>query len=185
MLSGDFGFPWGIWMVVMAEQTETGALVAGRVKRPRKGAYKISKTMQVALEALASGAASNLREAGEISGLTERALQYAVAKENVRDWLRAHVRSTLALGQLPAARTMLGLLKSDNSMSQYRAAAWLMAVNGFAPPERPAIAVQTNVSVGYVVDLSGGSDLPRPAGGPVIEHEPREVIDPADRGAVE
>jgi hypothetical protein len=195
------GFPWKILEGVMSEQTGTGPLVDGRAKRPRrKGSYKISGRMLVALEALASGGASSLREAAEVSGLTERALQYAVRKESVRSWLREHVRTQLALGQLPAVKTMLSLLRSENSMSQFRSASWLMAVNGVAPPSAPTVAVNIGPATGYLVDLRKDADRDSPLterdqaevdavrsgqaagavllgargeGGPVIEHDAR------------
>src|SRR3954467_9980244 len=98
-----------------------------------KRRYRMSKKLLLALEALGSGAADTLAQAAEIGSLTERGLRYALKKENVRMWLREHVVTSFSAGQLAASRTMLGLLRSNNSMTQYRAATWLMGVNGVAP----------------------------------------------------
>jgi hypothetical protein len=124
------------------------------VKAKRGGKqYRISARMMRALETLSSGAATTLGEAAEIAGLTERAVRYAIKKENVRAWLREHVQSTFAAGQLAASRTMLGLLRSENSMSQFRAAAWVMGVNGVAPVDNRGPLVNVNLApAGYVID---------------------------------
>jgi hypothetical protein len=150
-------------------------------KKPRgsRGSYKrsISPRTLLALEALAEGAVETLSDAARVAGLTPRAMHYAVKKPNIREWLRDHVQSTFAAGQLAASRTMLGLLKSDNSMSAYRAAAWICGVNGIAPVDTRGPLVNINVgsdAAGFVIDLSENDPRPnvvRFPTGPVLDGE--------------
>ena len=116
--------------------------------------YRMSARLLRALEALASGGVDTLGQAAEIAGMSERAVRYAIKKENVRAWLREHVATTFATGQLAASRTMLGLLRSENSMSQFRAAAWIFGVNGVSPIDNRGPLVSLNMhGSGYLVDL--------------------------------
>ena len=125
--------------------------------------YRMSPRLLCALEALSSGAAYTLADAAKIAGLTERAIRYAIKKENVRAWLREHVATTFATGQLVASRTILGLLKSENSMSQFRAAAWIFGVNGISPVDNRGPLVSLNMQArGYVIDLRGDPDQAAP-----------------------
>jgi hypothetical protein len=119
--------------------------------------------MLKALEALSSGAAETLSQAAQAAGLTERAVRYGLQKENVRAWLREHVQSTFSAGQLAASRTMLGLLRSENGMSQFRAASWIMGVNGVAPSDNRGPLVQIGISnAGYIMDLRPAEERGKP-----------------------
>ena len=136
--------------------------------------YRMSPRLLRALEALASGGVDTLGQAAEVAGLTERAVRYAIKKENVRAWLREHVATTFAAGQLAASRTMLGLLQSENSMSQFRAAAWIFGVNGISPVDNRGSLVSLNMHAGFLIDL-------RPDGerdGPLTEAD-RQALSPA------
>jgi hypothetical protein len=124
--------------------------------------YRLSPRLLRALEALASGAAETLGQAAQISGLTERALRYSIAKPHVREWLRGHVVGTFSAGQLAASRTMMNLLRSENSMSQFRAASWVLGVNGVAPADTRGPLVSINAGSGFVIDLRPNDERDRP-----------------------
>jgi hypothetical protein len=129
----------------------------------QRGSYRISPRMLKALEALSSGAADTLSQAAEIAGITERAVRYGLQKENVRAWLRAHVQSTFSAGQVAASRTMLSLLRSENGMSQFRAAAWIMGVNGVAPTDSRGPLVQIGIhQAGYIIDTRRAAERKDP-----------------------
>jgi hypothetical protein len=119
----------------------------------------------------ADGSATTLGEAAQLAGMTERAIRYGLKKENIRDWLREHVRSTLSAGAVSAARTMLSLLRSENSMSQFRAAAWIAGLNGIAPVDNRGPLVNVNVGAGYVLDLRP----PAERGGPISKEDAAQL----------
>jgi len=131
-----------------------------KVPAKKRGNYRLSERMLTALTALAEGRASSVAEAAQLSGQTERAIYYALRKEPAKEWLRAHIATALQLGQIPAMRTMLGLLKSSNEISKFRSAAWLMEANGVGPVERraPLVNIAIGPSPGYVIDLSEPPD---------------------------
>ena len=67
-----------------------------------------------------------------------------------------HIASALALGQIPAMRTMLSLLSSSNEMSKFRWAAWLMQANGVGPVETRGPLVNIEIggqAAGFILDL--------------------------------
>jgi hypothetical protein len=143
-----------------------GAFIMGtelQTEKPRrKGPYKLSRRLLVALEALSNGSAESLSQAAEISGLTERAIRYSLAKEHVRAWIRQNVSSTLASAQLLATKTMLGLLRSSNEMSKFRSAAWVMGVNGVAPVDNRGPLVSIDMRGGFQIDLREPAEIDRP-----------------------
>jgi hypothetical protein len=131
--------------------------VTERKPRGPRGSYKrsISPRCLAALEALSTGAAETLSDAAKIAGLTPRAMAYAVRKPNIREWLRDHVQATFAAGQLAASRAMMGLLRSDNSISAYRASAFILGVNGVQPVDTRGPLVSVSIeSPGYVINLA-------------------------------
>ena len=132
--------------------------------------YRMSPRLLRALETLASGGVETLGQAAEIAG----AVRYAIKKENVRAWLREHVATTFATGQLAASRTMLGLLRSENSMSQFRAAAWIFGINGVSPIDNRGPLVSLNMHGGYLVNLRPDSERD----GPLTEAD-RQALSPA------
>jgi len=147
------------------------------VERRKRGPYrrKVSDRTQLALEALCDGAADTVAQAATIAGITSRALHMALKKDHVRAWLRERIGSMFGAGQAVAARRMFALLKSDNSMSAYRASAFILGVAGVQPVQekQPLVNINMGVQAGYVIDLSGGrSDGPSPppkAAGPVLD----------------
>jgi hypothetical protein len=142
--------------------------------------YRISPRLLLALEALGSGAADTVAEAADVAGLTERAIRYALKKDHVRSWLRQHVATTFAAGQLAASKTMMGLLKSENSMSQFRAAAWIFGVNGISPVDNRGPLVSLNVQAGgYIIDLRDDPDNAAP-----LTAEDQAALQKSSAGAV-
>jgi hypothetical protein len=182
----------------MASELQTG-------KARRKEPYRLSKRLLIALEALSNGSAESLSQAAQISGLTERAIRYSLAKPHIRSWIRQNVSSTLAGGQLLATKTLLGLLKGSNEMSKFRIASWIMGVNGVAPVDNRGPLVNIDMRSGFQIDLREPDEVHRPLTahdsaalegirsggaarvtllgsrgvGPVIEGEARELTAPA------
>lgn len=128
------------------------------VKQPAKrGHYRLSDRMLLALQSLAEGRAESVAKAAQLAGLTERSIYYSLKKEPAKEWLRAHIATALQLGQIPAMKTMLSLLRSSNEMSKYRSAAWLMQANGVGPVETRSPLVNIAIgapAAGWVIDLS-------------------------------
>jgi hypothetical protein len=165
-------------------------------EKKRRGNYGISPRLAKTLVLLASGEAKTQVDACEVTGLTTRALQKALRRPNVKQYMIDHIQSTLAIGATRAANKMCALLDSDNSMVSFRAAAYTLATGaGVAPPERPGTTVNilNAGAAGYLIDLRDDHESPAdgvthlslgPAGGvlegprvlpPLIEGEAKDV----------
>ena len=143
-------------------------LVKGSKKR--RGPYRIGQRTQLALEALCGGQAETVAQAAAVAGLTSRALYIALKKDHVRVWLRERVAAMFGAGQVLAARKMFDLLKSDNSMTAFRASQFILGTNGIAPVQERAPLVNVNIGTpaGYVINL--GSHLSdRQTAGQVVD----------------
>jgi hypothetical protein len=177
-------------LVVCGNFFEEAAMVdetkAEERRRGPRGPYRrrLSQKLELALEAIASRKVATLAEAAELSGQTARNLTYAMHKPHVKAWLRERVASLLGLGQTAAAETMLSLLRSENSMTQFRSASWLLGLAGFAPADTrgPMVSINVDASPGYIIDLSSDNPRPSPDGnvvrfpaGPVIDGECEDV----------
>jgi hypothetical protein len=133
----------------------TGELVDGK---KRRGPYKISERTQVALDALCAG--QTVAEAAAAANLTPRAVYTALKKDHVQTHLRQRVAALLSTGSVNAARTLLDLLKAKNTMTQFRAAAHILAINGVQPVQekQPLVNINMGVKAGYVIHLAEPSD---------------------------
>ena len=124
----------------------------------RRSEYAISPRLQRALQAYADGSATTQQQAADAGGLSLRAFQRALTRQNVRGWIGATVRQTLTTAAPRAAQRMVALLQSPNEMVSYRSASFVLATgSGTVMPNAnsPGISVNVSTSVGYIVDLRG------------------------------
>jgi hypothetical protein len=118
--------------------------------------YGISPRLARTLVLLASGEQKTQIAACAVTGLTTRALQKALRRPNVKQYMIDHIQATLAISATRAATKMRELLDSENGMVSFRAAAYSLATGaGIAPPERPSTTVNilNAGGAGYVLDL--------------------------------
>jgi hypothetical protein len=152
-----------------------------------RGNYAVSPRLQRALAMLASGEAKTQAEACAAAGLTARALQLALKRPSVRDYMRTEILASLGLTATRAARLLAEVVEqSDNAMASYHASKFALAVGAnVAPPPPPGVNVNILNApgpVGYVVRIvrkgdgvDAGAQLRppdvSPARGPLIEGE--------------
>jgi hypothetical protein len=77
---------------------------------------------------LASGKAKTQAEACQDVGMTTRALQLALKRENVRAYMRQMIMSELGVSSMRAATKMRELLDSSNAVAAFRSSAYLPAL---------------------------------------------------------
>ena len=89
--------------------------------------------------------------------MTQRALQKALKKPNVRAHLQTEIQQSLGITALRACRRIAELVDQDeNKVAAFRASTFALATGASVlPPPPPAVAVHvsSNVCVGYVIDL--------------------------------
>ena len=140
--------------------------------KKKRGEYAVSPRLQRALAAYASGAAKTQEEAAAVGGLSLRALQRGLKRQNVREHIQAMVRETLTSAAPRAAHRMTELLASSNEMVGFRASQFVLATGaGTVMPNANSPGVNVNVSnttqVGFLIDLRP----PAEKGEPISEED--------------
>jgi len=165
-----------------------GELVDLSARRKRaRGSYVVGPRIRAAIEALASGKVRTIQAAAEVAQMSREGLSKALARENVKGYLRERIQEELGVGASRASRKVLELMENaQNSMVQLGAAKFLLATGaGIVPPSPPGTTVNIGIAtqpVGYCIDLQEADDVDdsrviRAAPGPLIEGE---VVAPAD-----
>jgi hypothetical protein len=120
----------------------------------KRGPYRVAGRVQRALLMLASGEVSTLTQAAEAVQISRRGLSKALKRGSVQKWMQEQIMTSLGISALKAAKRMDELLHSPNEMVGYRASAYALATGaGVMPPQKPAVAVNINAGVGWVLDL--------------------------------
>ena len=133
----------------------------------RRGEYSVSPRLQRALQTYADGSATTQQQAADAGGLSLRAFQRALTRQNVRSYIEATVRQTLTTAAPRAARRMAELLTSPNEMVGFRASQFVLATGaGVVAPNANSPGVNINISntvtPGYVLDLRSNADRDLP-----------------------
>lgn len=148
---------------------QSTALATNPIDKPDKPAKerRISKRMQQALGYLATRGMTQ-RDAAAKAGISEFHLSRELKKPQIQAFIARKARETIALGVLRASNRVLELVDASSEHVSLDASKHVLAIEGIKPPDQGQVNVNVGVSVGYVIDLSGGTR-------PVIEHGPVAV----------
>lgn len=116
---------------------------------------RISKRMQQALSYLATKGVTQ-RDAAKLAGLSEYHLSRELKKPQIQAFIARKARETIAVGVLRASNRVLELIDAGSEHVSLDASKHVLAIEGIKPPEQGQVSVNVGVSVGYVIDLSGG-----------------------------
>jgi hypothetical protein len=103
------------------------------------------------------------REAARLAGMNESHLSRELRKPQIQEFIARKARETLTLGTLRASARVVELIDADSGHVALDASKHVLALDGIAPQERGQVAVNVGVSVGYVIDLAGPRETPKPA----------------------
>ncbi|MGY0790092.1 helix-turn-helix domain-containing protein [Azospirillum argentinense] len=157
------------------------------VPAPTKGATppakprQITKKVRTAIDALIKGTAKTHEEAAAIAGCARESVSRALKRPEVLEEIRLQVERQLKGKTLARAAGKLDkLIDADSENVAFRATELALGLNGFQPPQR-GTTVQTNVNVGWTIDLRTNADGPgkvvgdhSTCGGVIIDAEPVE-----------
>jgi hypothetical protein len=125
---------------------------------------KIAKAVQLLL----TGECKTQKAAAERVGLNASYLCEALTKPKIQAFIARETRRTIQSGAMRASARLLELVDASSEHVSLDASKHVLAIEGIKPPNEGQVNVNVGVSVGYVIDLSGGQQ-------PVIEHGPAHV----------
>lgn len=128
---------------------------------------RISKRMQKVLSLIATKGMTQ-REAARQCGMSETYLSTALRKPEIGAFIARKSRENIQIGVLRASKRVVELVDAQSEHVSLDASKHVLAIEGIKPPNEGQVNVNVGVSVGYVIDLSGGAK-------PVIEHGPASV----------
>ncbi|KAA0688487.1 helix-turn-helix domain-containing protein [Azospirillum brasilense] len=156
------------------------------VPAPTKGAIPpakkkgLTKKVRAAIDALIAGRAKTHEEAAAIAGCARESVSRALKRPEVLEEIRLRVEQQLKGKTLARAAGKLDQLIDANSENvAFRATELALGLNGYRPPQQ-GTTVQTNVNVGWMIDLRTNADGPgqrlgdSTVGGTIIDAEPVE-----------
>jgi hypothetical protein len=142
---------------------------------------RISPKVRDACDLMASDPRLTITDAAKAVGLSREHLSRELCKPHVEAFLERESRRTIVRALPRAAKRTVELIDASSEHVSLDAATKVLAIGGIKPDERGHGAVNVNVSIGYVIDLSGarqaGSILPdmthveQVHGKPLIEHD--------------
>jgi hypothetical protein len=116
----------------------------------------ISKRMQKVLSLIATKGMTQ-REAAKQGGMSETYLSTALRKPEIGAFIARKCRETIQIGTLRASNRVLELIDAQSEHVSLDASKHVLAIEGIRPPDQGQVSVNVGVSVGYVLDWSGGA----------------------------
>lgn len=140
-------------------------------------APRITKRLEAALTALVDGRATTCAEAADAAGLSRRAVEMALKKPHVEQWIETRIRSGFRTTSIiAAARRMNSLIGAKSEYIQFEASRHVLALAGVKPsadasPGRGGLVVNLHLAGTHqsaLLDALAG-------GGRVIDAKPLPV----------
>ncbi|MEH2521565.1 hypothetical protein V1279_007138 [Bradyrhizobium sp. AZCC 1610] len=123
------------------------------IKRRKR---RISPKIVQAVELLAKGECRTQKLAAQRVGVSEEWLCTMLGREETRVLLEQTCRKYLRTGKVRATARLVELLDSPSQRTALEASKHVLGIEGITPPRDPfQVNVGLDVSVGYVIDLSG------------------------------
>jgi hypothetical protein len=125
--------------------------------KPPKKERPLPRKISQAVEMLVSGEKKTITATAEALGLTREHLSKSLRTPRAQAFIEQRTREVLSASRMPAAAVLLRLMEfAQSERIKTDIAIHLLAVNGHKPPSNGAPVVNLGLSVGYVIDLSGG-----------------------------
>jgi hypothetical protein len=144
----------------------------------RRGEYSVSPRLQRALQAYADGSATTQQQAADAGGLSLRAFQRALTRQNVRSYIGGDGAPNAHHGR-GAGREAHGraphLAERDGELSRLVVRARHRRRRGRAERGDAGISVNVSTQVGYVIDLRPQELGPRVDGAPLDEGDAAHI----------
>ena len=84
-----------------------------------------------------------------------------LAKPRIQAFIASESRRTIARGQMRASARLIELVDASSEHVSLDASKHVLAIEGIRPPESGVnVNINNNISVGYVIDLSGQASNP-------------------------
>jgi len=115
---------------------------------------RISKKVQIAIDAMVSGESKTIADAAAKAGLARESLSRALNTPHVAAHLHQRVVRTLAIAAAKAGSTKVDLLDSDSEIARDRASSFILGLAGIQPATSPSLNVNIDVKAGYIIDLT-------------------------------
>lgn len=134
----------------------------------------LRKQMQKALIALAQKGVTQ-RDAAKLAGLNETYLCTALKKPEIQAFIARKRAENIQIAAFRSSRSILELVDAESEHVRAKVALALLANSGDVKVDSNQPTVNIGVSVGYVIDLSAGSQH----GAPLVhsaQHEPTPTI---------
>lgn len=120
----------------------------------------ISKRLRKVIDLLLSGECKTQKAACERVGMHPDHVSRELAKPRIQAFIASESRKTIARGQMRASARLLELVDAASEHVSLDASKHVLAIEGIRPPDQGQVSVNVGVSVGYVIDLSGGQAAP-------------------------
>lgn len=139
------GQPSGMSKIANTKPTE--------IKRRKRA---VSAKIIHAVELLASGKARTQSEAAAMASVTPEWLSKMLGRPEIGVLLEQTCRKYLRNGTVRATARLVELLDSPSARTSLETSKHVLGIQGITPPSNGAPIVNVGLSVGYVIDLSGG-----------------------------
>ena len=117
---------------------------------------RIPARVRHACDLLASGECATIKAAAERVNLSREHLSRMISKPHVQMFIEREARRTIAMSVGRASIRMRELMDDKSGAVSFDASRFALGVVGIRPPETGShVSVGVNVSVGYVIDLTG------------------------------
>jgi hypothetical protein len=139
----------------------------------------IPKRVRAAIELLAKRRATITAAAAKV-GISREYLSRSLGEPHVADYLRRKAARTVAVGALRAATREIELIDARSEHVSHDASKHVLACAGIKPAAEANVNLNVEVRAGWVIDLSGRNEQPRP--GDIIVSSadpPMKVVSPA------
>jgi hypothetical protein len=140
--------------ILPAMTASTAISAPTTTKKLRK--RRISPKIVQAVELLAKGECRTQKQAAERVGVSEEWLSTMLGRDETRVLLEQTCRKFIRTGTVRATARLVELLDSASARTSLEAAKHVLGIENIRPPADGAPIVNIGLSVGYVIDLSGG-----------------------------
>lgn len=139
---------------------------------------RIPPRIAQAVRLLLSGECKTQKAAAARAGITASHLCESLTKPKIQAFIARETRRNIQHGAIRASARLVELVDAASEHVSLDASKHVLAIEGIRPPDQGQVSVNVGVSVGYVIDLSGGGQAAptvvtdaRLTQAPVIDHE--------------
>lgn len=117
----------------------------------------ISKRLRKVIDLLVSGECKTQKAACVRVNMHPDHVCRELKKPQVQAFIARRTRETISAGTMRASARLVELLDAASEHVSLDASKHVLAIEGIRPPDQGQVSVNVGVSVGYVVDWSGGA----------------------------